>query len=108
MMMDATQKLAALKRWADAMELGSKHYSEMSKVLGLDPDGPTCTVFYELQNSLTLATAELVGDAENWLDWYWMENDMGRKGYPAGPVGATRPIETLDDLLWLIEAERAA
>lgn len=101
--MTPAQKLAALKRWADAIDTGSKHCDALDKAMGLSPESKTRAAFYDLMEALTKATAELVGDTMGNLDWYWMENDMGARGHTAGVVGDMREIRTLDDLLWLVE-----
>lgn len=101
--MTPAQKLAALKRWADAIDTGRKHCDALDEAMGLSPESKTRAAFYDLMEALTKATAELVGGTMGNLDWYWMENDMGARGHTAGVVGDMREIRTLDDLLWLVE-----
>lgn len=104
MSLDRTQKLAALKRWAEAVEAADQHFDAMVDLMGLEPEGPTLTVVYALQGALTNATAELVGDSVGGtVSWYWLDNDMGRKGMRAGRDGDMREIRTLEDLLWLLD-----
>lgn len=57
-----------------------------------------------LQGALTESVQSQM-DWADWLSWYAYINGMGSKGLEAGPKGATRPIRTLDDLLWLVELE---
>ena len=46
---------------------------------------------------------QLVGDDNNWLDWYIYENDCGSKELKASIGLRMRKIKTTKDLLWLIE-----
>ena len=101
--MTKEQKLAALTRWQQAMEQADATIGPVIGLLQLQPESPVCGAVWRLQRLLTDMTAELVGDQAEWLDWYAYENDMGHKGFEAGPVDATREIRTLDDLLWLID-----
>lgn len=93
---------AALQRWIDAMDKAGEHIDALIDTMGLEPEGPTCTAVFALQGALTAATADLVGDSAQWLEWFWSENDMGRRGHEAGPKDARRPIRTAEDLAWLI------
>lgn len=103
--MNTDARIAALKRWQDAMELADEHFIDLQNLIGLDPEGATMTAVCALQGALTAATADLVGDCYQWLEWYWLENAMGEKGAKAGPNDDLRPIQTPDDLAWLIEME---
>ena len=58
-----------------------------------------------MHNAYTKAVGELVGDKGAWLSWYCWENEMGEKRLQGGPTGKMCPIETLEDLLWIIEVE---
>lgn len=105
-MMDRAQKLAALKRWHAAMDQADTHFDSLIDLMGLHPDGDTCNAVFGLQDALTSATADLVDDGSNWINWYWLENDMGRKGMEAAPEGGgLRPVCTLDDLLDVMGAK---
>ena len=46
----------------------------------------------------------IAGVSFGWLEWYAIENDFGRKAMEAGPSASMRPIRTLRDLAWLLEA----
>lgn len=103
MSLDSAQKLAILKRWADAINTGTEHCDKLDEAMGLSPESKTRAAFYDLMEALTKATAELVGDTMGNLEWHWMDNDMGRKGMRAGRDGDMREIRTLEDLIWLLE-----
>ena len=101
--MTQDQKLAALRRWATAIEAGEGMLNPVIELLDLRPEGPITSALWLTQDALTLATAELVGDKAEWLTWFAADNEMGTKAMEAGPVGQLRPIKTLEDLLWVIE-----
>ena len=53
--------------------------------------------------SLHVKTIErLIGDKNGTIDWYLWENNCGSKGLEGGNNDETRPIKTIDDLIWLI------
>ena len=55
----------------------------------------------------TKTLAQLIGDTDaEWLNWYWLENDMGRKEHEAGYDGTKKPIRNTADLTELILEER--
>lgn len=99
--------VAALQRWIDATKAADEHFDALVDIMGLEPDGPTLTAVYALQGALTAATADLVGDHTQWLEWFWTENGMGATGIavPLGDgKGGTKPIRTAEDLAWLLSA----
>jgi hypothetical protein len=75
-------------------------------MLRLDPENPLCQAVWRTQEVLTDTTSDLLDDGFEWLSWFWLENDMGRKGLEAGNKDEKRPIRTLDDLVWLLEVAK--
>jgi len=102
--MDRAQKLAVLQRWHDRIAESDELIEPVIDALQLSPESPVCTAVWSLQGALTESVQDQL-DGADWLTWYAFENGMGSKGLEAGPKGATRPIRTLDDLLWLVELE---
>lgn len=47
--------------------------------------------------------SEIVGDKSDWIGWYIYDNDCGEKGLEAGHEDNMKSIETIDDLLELID-----
>lgn len=103
--MTHTEKLQLLAEWQARIQTADRLIEPVTEVLGLSPESPIHVAVWSLEGAYTRAVAQLVGDQANWLDWYASENDFGRKAMDAGPTGATRPIATLDDLIWVIEVE---
>lgn len=103
--MTNTKKIQLLAEWQARIQTADRLIEPVAEVLGLSPESPIHVAVWSLQNAYTRSVAQLVGDQAEWLDWYASENDFGRKAMNAGPVGANRPIATLDDLIWVIEVE---
>lgn len=68
----------------------------------LGGEGKVQESFGLVMESYTKAVSELIGDANGWLDWFWLENDLGRRGLHVLDEGAKRSISTVDDLVWLV------
>ena len=76
----------------------------LKPTLNPDPGCPLYNAIFELLNVAIMATAEAIGgSAGEWLDWFVIENDCGRKAHEAGYDNRLRPIRTVEDLLDLIE-----
>lgn len=102
-MIDKTRKLAILTRWQKAIEEADAHFDPVVEMLRLDPENRVCRAVWRTQEALTATTSDLLDDGREWLGWFWLENDMGRKGLDAGTVAEKRPIRTLEDLIWVME-----
>lgn len=103
--MNQAEKLALLAEWQARIETANHLIEPVTEVLGLSVESPIHTAVWSLQTVYTQAVAKLVGDPGEWLDWYATENDFGRKAGDGGPSGATRPIATLADLIWVMEVD---
>lgn len=101
--MTREQKLLHVQAWHDAMTKADEAIQPVIDALKLCGEDPITNTVWQLQSDLTRAYASLLDDAFESLAWYAGENDMGRNGMQAGAAGETRPIRTLEDLLWLIE-----
>ena len=101
--MTREQKLLHIQAWHDAMTKADDTIRPVIDALKLCGEDPITNTVWQLQTDLTRAYAALLDDAFESLAWFAYENDMGRKGMQAGAAGETRPIRTVDDLLWLIE-----
>ena len=101
--MTREQKRAHIQAWHDAMTRADDAIQPVIDALKLCGEDPITNTVWQLQTDLTRAYAEILDDAFESLNWYAGENDMGRNGMQAGAAGETRPIRTLEDLLWLIE-----
>jgi hypothetical protein len=49
------------------------------------------------------AVANAIEDPDEWLWWFILENECGKKQHSAGYKDVLKNICTVDDLFWLIE-----
>lgn len=68
--------------------------------------GAICEVGYHFLDDYIKLLSEAVGDADNWIEWYVFENDMGKKRMKAGYNEEPKRIVTLDQLWDLIQIGR--
>ena len=103
--MNKTEKLELMKRWQVAIDASDAALNKLADVVG-SYDGPLGHSLFALQSEYTRAVSMLIGDTD-WLEWYSLENDMGRKGLKAcgSESQKMRKIETLKQLLAVIEAD---
>lgn len=106
--LDPTRRRAILTAWHRNITETAELLAPVIDALDLPPESPVCAALHQLQGALTLATAELLDDSAEWLEWYHLENDMGAKAMEASPGhGAPlRPIRTLEDLAQVMEAQQ--
>lgn len=95
--------LPVLAEWAatiDAMEREITPLRAMFKFV----ESPLTDAIYALADRYTKAIALQVGDADDWLDYYWNERDMGRAGPTAVgmPCGTEVLLSTIRDLARVI------
>jgi hypothetical protein len=60
-----------------------------------------------LMSAYTESVGLAIDDQADWLNWYWMENGLGKKAMPAARdhKRPLKKIKGLDDLLWLLFLE---
>lgn len=97
-------KLEHLKAWEAHYCKAEAATSVLRDLVGIDPQSQLYEALWDM-GGYTRALSELLGDESfYWLDWYMVENDMGKLGTRAGNQAlGVKPISTLEDLLWLIE-----
>ncbi|GAB4059234.1 hypothetical protein [Uliginosibacterium sediminicola] len=98
------QCIALLTEWQGVIEELNAQHAVLRKALLVQLECPVIAAANTLVSSYTQAVSVIVGCdvADDWLEWYALENDFGRKGFEAGYDGKLRPIRTLQDLLDLI------
>lgn len=72
--------------------------------LMIAPESPLRGAHNVLTDALIAIVAEVVGDKEQWVEWYVYDNEMGRKALEVHYTdGTTKAIVTPKDLLEAIE-----
>jgi hypothetical protein len=97
------EKLAMLQDWQTAYKNLDAAFDLLKPALGVLCEGHLWDAVWFTFDQYTEILEHLLDDDSGRLNWYCYENDMGAKGYEAGYGEDLRPIEDLDDLLWLIE-----
>jgi hypothetical protein len=109
--MTKEQKLALLRDWKSQYTEIGLLIASLEPVFGDLVGSPIVTQLYAMFERRTKAMADVLGIRQNLpeivfgndLGWFCYENGMGEKGHEVSVNGVTRPIRTLEDLLWLIE-----
>lgn len=99
------KQLSALHRWHEAVTEGEKEIDALVEI-GFRPESVPCAAINNALEAMTSATSQVVGDENNWLEWYWRECQMGSNPLKAGRLGDLRKICSLDDLIWLVEGDQ--
>lgn len=101
--MTPATKLEYLNEWQKCYEENEKFYQKQKEIYELSPESLAASTIWGGFAVYTKCVAKIVGDKDKWLEWYWLENDMGKKAYEAD-VHENGPIKNLSDLLELIES----
>lgn len=102
--MTRDEKLTLLREWSELHADLSEQWDALARLTGARLDHPLGDAIWFVWDAYTQQLGARLDDAYEWLSWYQLENDMGKRKHEAGPVGDLRPICNMDDLLWVIEA----
>lgn len=100
--MTPEEKLIMLEDWQSAHDNLEAQFDALGKLFD-GVTGPLFDASWRVFSNYTKTVAVLLGDKFDTLEWYWMENDFGRKAMEAGVKGRMRKITDFEELLWLIE-----
>lgn len=79
----------------------------LDEVFGMQPECALHSAVWSLAEGYQ-ATLDSAHGLEGWLEWWWMECDLGRKPLQASPAGgALRVVATVDDLVQIIREHQA-
>jgi hypothetical protein len=65
-------------------------------------ENPLFDTIEDIFTTYTDTVSELVGDCNQWLDWYRFETDMGRRSKEVSIAGKTLRIKSIDSLANMI------
>jgi len=80
-----------------------KQIDALESIIGVDPSSPLLSTIFALHDQLTESLSREIGDRENMLEWYCLENEMGARGFEAGIMGNTKPITNINELITVIK-----
>lgn len=77
--MDHNQKLVMLERWVDAGKKIDKVQNSLVELFRVNPENEITLSSYGVFDAYTDALACLLGDDDQWLEWFAYELNFGAK-----------------------------
>lgn len=101
--------LDKLKVWHKTMSDIDAECERLSSIFNGACESDLFRAIYEVQDQYTKLVSESVGDKSEMLNWYWLDNNMGKNGYEVR-IGENytfvRSLEDLETVIKLVgEAE---
>jgi len=96
---------ATLNTWKQSIVCIEDKVSSLQRIIDPHPESPFIQALHALEMEYTRSVARLVGDDNKWLEWYWLEIDMGSKEHNTVQLNNEndlRNIKTTGDLAQLI------
>lgn len=95
--------LPHLEKWAAHKVELDRQFEALRALMGCGVEAPLPDAVWRLWDSYTDAVSQVVGDTDDWLAWFSMENAMGAKGLEVHSLGGrSKKIRTLRDLAAVI------
>jgi hypothetical protein len=93
-----TQFVVRMKEVGEALH-------EAGTIFGYSPDSIFAGAVCRMAEAYVEAVAHAVNDRDGWIEWFWLENGLGKKQMEAKGAGEkkARPIKTAKDLWRLIQ-----
>lgn len=95
-----------IKEWAKRIAAIEAAHADLYRLTLAAPESPLIDAGTRIADAYTHATSELVGDTNEWLTWFRLENDMGAKALAAGFEPKIVPVRTVEQLIEIIEQEQ--
>ena len=97
------EKLEALRGWENRRRDMDSKIAQFEDLLGISPESPFLDAVRRLQEQDRIITSQIVGDDDEWLDWYCYENCFGADGMVVEIDGVERTVKNVEELLAVIE-----
>jgi hypothetical protein len=92
-----------LNAWATRQRLLTAQYKALQALTNADCECALLRPVWDVWSAYTMAVSELVGDTNEWLQWYELECDMGRKPKEVTSLGGkTVKVKTIRQLARVI------
>lgn len=92
-----------LEAWADRGRKLHAKFDALHALTGADYDSALLAPVWSVWSAYSVAVSELVGDKNEWLQWYEMECDMGRNPKEVTSIGGkTIKVRTVRHLARVI------
>jgi len=102
MKLTKSEKLALLQKWKASYDRTEAVTDKLRELVN-DATGQLYDALWANFDDQTRTIGLILGDEAEWMNWYELECDMGRKPLEAGKDGKMKKIKTLNQLLWIIE-----
>ncbi len=91
--MTRTEIMRHLMRWQEVHDQANAAWKAVEALTGsTDSESPVGRAIWGTFDAYTKTLAALIGDKGDWLDWFHLENDMGRKGLEV-TIAEAQPIK---------------
>lgn len=95
-----------IREWAERITAIDAAHAELCRLTLAALDSPLIDAGLRVAEAYTHATSGLVGDENDWLIWFWLENNMGANGLSAGFDPEIVPINSIEQIIKIIEREQ--
>jgi len=104
--MEHKERMALLKQWEGQLHAVDNVRRDIEAIFGDCIESEFYRVISDLAGKYTKTVSDLTGDTD-WLDWYWLENDMGTRRMEAKAANweKMQKITNLEVLCRMIEAD---
>lgn len=91
-----------LIQWAAHQEALTTQYEALQALTGADCESPLLTAVFAVWAAYTVAVSEIVGDTNEWLQWYEYECQMGANPMDVKIGDKTIKVRTIRQLATVI------
>jgi hypothetical protein len=101
--------LQHLQRWERVVLEVQEVDEALEALTGREPEGRLTTAMWATVGAYSeILETLLIGSAvNNWLEWYWIENQMGERAFSVVLAGGERPIDCIEALTDMLMECRA-
>lgn len=97
-----------LQRWQDTYIALEAAYGPLEKAFGASYEGELPDAMWQMFDAYTQLLVDILGDTQDWLNWYCYETDMGKKEMRVfiPEVWDNAPVKNVSELYTIIEATK--
>lgn len=89
--------MTRLKKWQETILAMDSQLNKLYELFG-SIESPLIDCIHKLQEEYTTSVSSSIGDTEEWLMWYWLDNAMGAKKLQVSLLDRKLIVESLLDL----------
>ena len=100
--LDRWDRLGLLKEWELEYVRLERVFKDLKGVFGDLVNSELFGAMWGNFDKYSEMLERVLGDGNQTLRWFWLDNEMGKKGLGAIVDGVEKKVEGLKELLWLI------